>query len=103
MDVFEAGGLEVGIAPNVCCGRPLISKGLLTRARERARENVDRLYADAQAGKKFVFCEPSCLSAMREDAPSLLRGEEQRKANVIAKACVLVRRVRGNRSWPLAE
>jgi hypothetical protein len=31
-------------------------------------------------GKKFVFCEPSCLSAMREDVPALLRGEEQRRA-----------------------
>jgi Fe-S oxidoreductase len=89
INVLEVAGLRVAIASNVCCGRPLISKGLLSRARERARENVDRLYADAEAGKKFVFCEPSCLSALREDAPSLLRGEEQRKAQVIARACVL--------------
>ena len=89
IDVLQAGGIPTRIAGNVCCGRPLISKGLLSRARDRARQNVERLYADAEAGKKFIFCEPSCLSAMREDAPSLLRGEEQRKANVIAKACVL--------------
>jgi Fe-S oxidoreductase len=42
---------------------------LLSRARQRARENVERMYSDAEAGRKFVFCEPSCLSAMREDAP----------------------------------
>ena len=42
----------------------------------------------AQSGRKFVFCEPSCLSAMREDAPSLLRGEEQRKALTIAAQCL---------------
>jgi Fe-S oxidoreductase len=89
MNVLEAAGISAGIAPNVCCGRPLISKGLLSRARRRASDNVDALYAAAQEGKKFLFLEPSCLSAMREDAPSLLRGDEQRKAQVIAKASVL--------------
>jgi Fe-S oxidoreductase len=89
LDVLTAAGVPAGLAPNVCCGRPLISKGLLSRARERARENVERLHGAAEAGKKFVFCEPSCLSAMREDVPSLLRGEEQRKAKAIANACVL--------------
>lgn len=89
MNVIRAGGVPVGLAPNQCCGRPLISKGLLPQARERARENVARLYADAKAGKPLLFCEPSCLSAIREDAPSLLRGEEQRKANVIGQTAVL--------------
>jgi len=88
LDVFDAAGLRAGIAKNVCCGRPLISKGLLGPARERARENVARLYAAAVAGRKIVFCEPSCLSAVREDAPSLLRGDEQRKAKVVAAQCV---------------
>jgi FAD/FMN-containing dehydrogenase/Fe-S oxidoreductase len=88
MEVLQAGGLKVGIADNGCCGRPLISKGLLSRATQRAQENVDKLYAHAEAGKKFVFCEPSCLSAVREDAPSLLRGDQQRKAQVIARASV---------------
>ena len=88
-DVIESSGLKVGLAPNVCCGRPLISKGLLAQAREQARQNADALYDSAVSGKKIVFCEPSCLSAIREDSPSLLRGEEQRKAQVVADACVL--------------
>jgi FAD/FMN-containing dehydrogenase/Fe-S oxidoreductase len=88
-EVLEAGGLKVALAPNECCGRPLISKGLLTKAREQARRNVRSLYDAASSGKKIVFCEPSCLSAVREDAPSLLRGEEQRRARVIGDACVL--------------
>src|SRR5262249_10196198 len=37
----------------------------------------------------IVFLEPSCLSAVREDAPALLRGEDQRKARTVADACVL--------------
>ncbi len=42
-----------------------------------------------QAGRPLVFCEPSCLSAVREDAPALLRGEARRKAEVVAEASVL--------------
>jgi Fe-S oxidoreductase len=88
LSVLESAGLRVGLTENVCCGRPLISKGLLSRARNRARQNVERLFATANAGRKIVFCEPSCLSAVREDAPSLLRGDEQRKAQIIARSCV---------------
>jgi Fe-S oxidoreductase len=88
-DVLDSSGLAVGLAPNHCCGRPLISKGLLTKARVQARSNTESLYDAAAAGKKIVFCEPSCLSAVREDAPSLLRGEEQKRARVVADACVL--------------
>src|SRR5580698_7513488 len=88
-DVLDAAGSKVALAPNHCCGRPLISKGLLTKAREHALRNTKSLYDAAVAGKKIVFCEPSCLSAVREDAPSLLRGEDQRKARVVADACVL--------------
>jgi Fe-S oxidoreductase len=88
LDVLNAAGVRAGVAPNVCCGRPLISKGFLEGARQRARENVERLYPAAAAGKKIAFCEPSCLSAVREDAPSLLRGEEQRRGTIVAQACV---------------
>ena len=56
-------------------GVPLISKGLLRQAREQAARNTVA-YEAAREGRKFVFLEPSCLSAMREDAASLLRGEE---------------------------
>jgi Fe-S oxidoreductase len=79
----------VGLAPNVCCGRPLISKGLLPQARELAAENTVRLYPLAERGEKIVFLEPSCLSAVKEDAPALLRGDPQQRALAIAKACVL--------------
>jgi FAD/FMN-containing dehydrogenase/Fe-S oxidoreductase len=88
-DVLDSAGLSIGLAPNHCCGRPLISKGLLKKARTQALRNTDSLYDAASAGKKIVFCEPSCLSAVREDAPSLLRGEDQRRARVVADACIL--------------
>ena len=84
IDVMQRAGFGVTLAPNVCCGRPLISQGLLNEARERARENTRRLFARAEAGDALVVLEPSCLSALREDAPDLLSGEERRRAQVIA-------------------
>ena len=89
LDVISAAGLTPRLASNHCCGRPQISKGLLSTARDMAARNADVLFADAEAGRPLVFCEPSCLSAVREDAPALLRGEARRKAEVVAKASVL--------------
>lgn len=89
LDVLEAAGLRVGLSAGVCCGRPLISKGLLAKARSQAQQTVQELAALIDGGQKLVFCEPSCLSAVREDIPSLLRGDEQRKARSVADACML--------------
>jgi Fe-S oxidoreductase len=85
LDVIARAGRRAVLAPNVCCGRPLISQGLLDEARERARENAERLYPLANAGQSLVFLEPSCLSAVREDAPDLLTGDARRKAKVVAE------------------
>jgi len=89
VDVLAAAGTETRLVPHVCCGRPLISQGLLEEARSLAQANADQLYDTAAAGSRILFLEPSCLSAVREDAPALLRGEAQRKARVVADACVL--------------
>ena len=54
-----------------------------------AARNTEALHADAAAGRPLVFCEPSCLSAVREDAPALLRGESRRRAEKVAAVSVL--------------
>ena len=58
-------------------------------ARGRTGAMTDALHDAAARGERIVFLEPSCLSAVREDAPDLLRGEAQRRARVVAGACVL--------------
>src|SRR5439155_9454251 len=88
-DVFAAAGIRVGLAPHACCGRPMISQGLLDDARVVAQANTDVLYDAAAGGVRIIFLEPSCLSAVREDAPALLRGDAQRRAKVVAGACLL--------------
>ena len=89
IDVMRSAGIPTGVAPNVCCGRPLISQGRLPEARRLAAANVHALYDAAHRGHAIVFVEPSCLSAVREDAPDLLRGELQRRARVLAAHAVL--------------
>ena len=88
-DVLEAAGLTVGLGPDVCCGRPLISQGLLSDARERAADTTRGLYQTATAGTPIVVLEPSCLTALVDDVPDLVRGEAQQQARVVARACVL--------------
>ncbi len=88
-DVLRSAGFTVHLGPNVCCGRPLISQGLLTEAREQAEETVRRLLPVAAAGQPIILLEPSCLSSLVDDIPSLLRGETQQQAQTVAQSCVL--------------
>jgi Fe-S oxidoreductase len=86
--VLDAAGIAVQVAAHGCCGRPLISQGLLDQARTAAQVNADALFDAASRGDKILFLEPSCLSAIREDAPALLRGDAQRRARAVGDACM---------------
>jgi Fe-S oxidoreductase len=70
-----------------CCGRPLISNGLLSQAVEHARRNVQHLYPHVASGGRIIACEPSCLLTLKDDYPALLRGEMRQKAEEVAAAC----------------
>jgi Fe-S oxidoreductase len=50
---------------------------------------VASLHQTAQRGEKILFLEPSCLSAVKEDAPSLVRAEFREKAREVAGVCLL--------------
>jgi Fe-S oxidoreductase len=89
IEVLQHLGFSTALAPNICCGRPLISQGLLTEARHHAELNTDLLAPFAVKRQPLVFFEPSCLSAIREDAPALLRGFAQRRAHQIGRMAVL--------------
>jgi Fe-S oxidoreductase len=70
-----------------CCGRPLISNGLLSQAVRHAQHNVEHLYPWALTGGPILACEPSCILTIKDDYPALLRGELRRKAEKVAAAC----------------
>ena len=89
LEILERGGYAVRVVRPGCCGRPLISQGLLAEAKAYGERMVAGLFPIAERGEKILFCEPSCLSAAKEDIPYLLRGDDQRKARVVADACQL--------------
>ena len=79
VEVLEAAGYRVELVNGGCCGRPMISKGLLSQAREQARANIDALYAYARQGIPIVGCEPSCLLTLRDEYPEFI-GDDRAKA-----------------------
>jgi Fe-S oxidoreductase len=89
VDILCSAGFEVELAPLACCGRPLISQGLLDAARRQAAVTTNRLYSLVGHGVPIVFFEPSCFSSVREDLPSLLRGDAQRQARLVADRSML--------------
>ena len=101
VEVLERGGCRVDVVRPGCCGRPLMSKGLLKEARETVGQLVEGLFPIAARGEKILFCEPSCLSAIKEDAPSLLRGERREKAETVAKAVMLFEEFAAKLELPL--
>ncbi len=76
--VLEALGYRVLLAPQLgCCGRPMISKGLLSDAARAARRNLGALRPYLERGVPIVGTEPSCLLTFRDEYPDLL-GEHAR-------------------------
>jgi FAD/FMN-containing dehydrogenase/Fe-S oxidoreductase len=85
--LLEAAGYRVELVDKKCCGRPLISKGMLGEARVHAAWNVERLAPHARRGVWIVGLEPSCLLTLREEYVDLLRSEE---ARTVARQSVLL-------------
>ena len=87
VELLELAGYRVRLANVRCCGRPMISKGMLKRARGNARYNVDRLFEAASKGTPIIGCEPSCLLAFRDEYPDLLQDE---KSKVVAENSFMI-------------
>ncbi|HEV3166578.1 MAG TPA: FAD-linked oxidase C-terminal domain-containing protein [Isosphaeraceae bacterium] len=85
--VLEAAGYRVELAGLPCCGRPAISKGLLTLGRDLARQNVPKLLRHVEAGHAIVGCEPSCLLTLVDEYRDFRLGPD---ADRVAAASWLV-------------
>ena len=79
--IIEEAGFEVNLVDRKCCGRPMISKGMLDSARKNARYNVDLLYPYIEDGAYIVGCEPSCMLSFRDEYPELLQDEKSKKVS----------------------
>ncbi len=85
--LLEAGGYRVVLVDRKCCGRPLISKGMLEEAREHSRWNVAQLAPYARRGVPIVGLEPSCLLTLRDESVDLVRTDD---ARAVAKQSFLL-------------
>jgi FAD/FMN-containing dehydrogenase/Fe-S oxidoreductase len=84
-ELLEAAGFEVLLPGHRCCGRPMISKGLLRRARRAADHTLSRLTPLAEQGLPIIGLEPSCLLSMRDEYFALLPGDP--RVALVAKQC----------------
>jgi len=98
VELLEAAGYGVELADKTCCGRPLISKGMLGPARSHAEWNVARLAPRVARGVPIVGLEPSCLLTLRDEYVDLLRTEEARRvarSSFLLEELLLRERARG--------
>ena len=75
--LFAAAGARVHLPEVVCCGRPMLSAGLVDAARENARRNLDLLMPLVERGIPLVGLEPSCILTLRDDYQKLLPNDER--------------------------
>jgi len=77
--LLERAGFDVVCPQTLCCGRPAISQGLLTEAKQLAEFNVRKLAHFALAGLPIVGTEPSCTLTLIDEYPQLVRSNAARK------------------------
>jgi Fe-S oxidoreductase len=76
---LERSGYRVALVDKKCCGRPMISKGMLNQAKENSAWNVDKLAPYAEKGTPIVGLEPSCLLTLRDEYPEFVRTSAAKK------------------------
>ncbi|MFN8592647.1 MAG: FAD-linked oxidase C-terminal domain-containing protein [Thermomicrobiales bacterium] len=87
--LLEAAGFEVVVVERrACCGRPMLSKGLIEEAREVARKNVELLADYAGNGIPIVGTEPSCILTLRDEYRDLLPNDP--RATAVAENAFMI-------------
>ena len=86
--LLESLGYQVIVPDWSCCGRPMLSSGMLDRAKRHARRNVELAYPYVERGARVVGIEPSCVLALGDDYVDLLGGDPRAKA--VAESTMLV-------------
>lgn len=83
-------GYEVEIPDHGSSGRAAISKGLLPRARELARENVAQLKGRITAETPLIGIEPSAILSFRDEYPRLVAPVDVPAAKALGKHALLI-------------
>ena len=86
VELLEANGFAVVVAPDACCGLTWITTGQLTGARKRLSALLDALAPFAANGIPIVGVEPSCTAVLRDDLLDLL--PEDPRSRMVSNAVV---------------
>lgn len=78
VEILESAGFNVLIVEKrVCCGRPMLSKGMIEAARKQALKNIFELSPYTKQGIPIVGTEPSCILSFRDEYLDLLPENEE--------------------------
>ena len=107
VELLEAAGYRVELVDRKCCGRPLISKGMLDEAQGARASGTWRACCPGwTAGVPIVGLEPSCLLTLRDEYVELLRTDEARRGGALelpARGVPAARAARAGSTLPLAN
>jgi FAD/FMN-containing dehydrogenase/Fe-S oxidoreductase len=96
--VMEAFGYRVRLLNAGCCGRAMISTGLLDDAIQTAERTLESLAAAVDDVAAIIVLEPSCLSAIKDDLLQLrLRTPREKRQRIAAKSWLVEEFL--ERSW----
>ena len=94
IELLDAAGWDVELVDGVCCGRSLISKGMLDEAWKGHQALLRRLATPGAEGTPIVGCEPSCVLTLADELPALAEGsgsaQEAEAARTVAGRARLV-------------
>ena len=85
ISVLRRNGFETIVPPQVCCGLPLLSNGLYSRARSRAASNLPTLADYARRGYRIVGTSTSCTHTLKAEYREMLDVDDE-EARLVAEA-----------------
>ena len=85
-NVLNHMGYQVIVPPWTCCGRTLISKGILDPAKKQALKLVSLLHPFAKEKIPIIGLEPSCLLTIKDDYQGLL-GYADKDLETVVSMC----------------
>ena len=87
--LLRAAGHTPRVLSAGCCGRTMLSVGMIDKARRAARATAGALAPHAAAGLPIVFVEPSCQAMVCDDWQRLLPGDHAAAAVAAAARSAL--------------
>ncbi|MEW6623769.1 MAG: anaerobic glycerol-3-phosphate dehydrogenase subunit C [Bacillota bacterium] len=75
IEILEAYHYQVELAPEICCGTPMLSNGLLNESMKLARKNMNCFLRYIDKGFRIITTCPSCGLAFKEEYKDILPGE----------------------------